>query len=427
MPATTLASSARPSGAAATRAFTTSSSRLTSSSSEEVGGASSAARPALTTFSSEENELRAMVAAFARTAIQPKVAHMDEVGKMDPILLQQMFNQGLMGIETPLEYEGGGMTFVQACIVIEELAKVDPSLSVCCDVQNTLINTAILKYGSAELKKQWLPKLATDTLGSFCLSEAGSGSDAFALKTTATKVGEGEWSINGSKMWITNSGEAGLFLIFANAAPEKGYRGITCFVVPAGAKGLTVGKHENKLGIRASSTCELAFDDLRVTQAQMLGGFGEGYKIAIGALNEGRIGIGAQMLGLAQGAWDAAMPYVHQRKQFGQRIADFQMVQASMAECAMEIECARLMVYNAARLKESGQPFIHQAAMAKLKASLVAEKVASQAIEWMGGLGFIKDYPLEKFYRDAKIGSIYEGTTNLQKITIAKAISKEFN
>jgi short/branched chain acyl-CoA dehydrogenase len=368
-----------------------------------------------------------MVSSFAQATIAPKVAKMDEDGALDPLLLQQLFNQGLMGIETPLEYEGGGMTFTQSCIVIEELAKVDPAISVIVDIQNTLINTSIMKYGSEHLKKKWLPRLATDTLASFCLSEAGSGSDAFAMKSTATQVAPGEWSINGTKMWISNAKEAGLFMIFVNAAPEKGYKGITCFLVPAGTKGLTVGKKENKLGIRASSTCELSFDDLRVKEDQILGKFGEGYKIAIGSLNEGRIGIGAQMLGLAQGAFDSAMPYLHQRKQFGQALAEFQMIQASMAQCAMEIECARLLVYNAARLKESNQPFIQQAAMAKLKSSLVAEKVASQAVEWMGGLGFTKDYPLEKYYRDAKIGSIYEGTTNLQQVTIAKLISKQYS
>jgi alkylation response protein AidB-like acyl-CoA dehydrogenase len=314
-----------------------------------------------------------------------------------------------MGVEVPVEYGGGGMSFVQSCLVIEELAKVDPAISVIVDIQNTLINTSLMKYGSEELKRKWLPRLATDTLASFCLSEAGSGSDAFALKTRAEPQADGEsYLINGTKMWISNANEAGLFLIFANVDPSKGYKGITAFLVPAGTPGLTVGKKENKLGIRASSTCELSFDNLRVTKDQILGKEGEGYKIAIQSLNEGRIGIGAQMVGLAQGAFDAPMSYIHSRKQFGATLASFQGMQFSMARMATEIECARLMVYNAARLKMEGKPFVQQAAMAKLKASLVAEQVASQAVEWMGGLGFTKDCISEKFFRDSKIGSIYE-------------------
>jgi len=386
-----------------------------------------APRPALTSFSEDEEQLRATVAQFAREVIGPRVSQMDEDGRLDPMLLQQLFNQGLMGIETPAEYEGGGMSFVDSCIVIEELAKVDPAISVIVDIQNTLINTSIMKYGSDALKKKWLPRLATDTLGSFCLSEAGSGSDAFAMKTTATKQADGEhFLINGTKMWISNANEAGLFLIFANANPAAGYKGITAFLVPAGTPGLTVGKKENKLGIRASSTCELSFDNLKVHKDQILGKEGEGYKIAIGSLNEGRIGIGAQMLGLAQGAFEAPMNHIHTRKQFGATLASFQGVQFSVARMATEIEAARLMVYNAARLKMEGRPFIQQAAMAKLKASLVAEEVASEAVEWMGGLGFTKDYPSEKFFRDSKIGSIYEGATNLQLQTIAKHISKQY-
>lgn len=351
---------------------------------------------------------------------------MDEEGALDPAILKHLFEQGLMGVETPTEFGGSGLSFTQSCIVIEELAKIDPAISVIVDIQNTLLNTSLSKYGSAALKEQWLPRLATDTLGSFCLSESGAGSDAFAMKTRAELQPDGSYKINGSKQWISNAKEAGVFFIFANIDPSKGYRGITCFIVEKGAPGLTVGKAENKLGIRASSTCELSFDDLVVQPSQILGKVGEGYKIAIGSLNEGRIGIGAQMVGLAQGAFDSAMPYIHQRKQFGEVIAKFQGMQFSMASCATEIECARLMVYNAARLKESGKPFIQEAAMAKLKASLVAERVASQAVEWLGGVGFTKEFPAEKFFRDSKIGSIYEGTTNLQLQTIARHISAKY-
>ena len=379
-----------------------------------------AIRPALTSFSDEETMLRETVAQFAREVIGPRVAHMDEQGQLDPMILQQLFNQGLMGVETPLEYGGGGMSFTQSCIVIEELAKVDPAISVIVDIQNTLINTSIMKYGSEALKNQWLPRLATDTLGSFCLSESGSGSDAFAMATRAEKQADGSFVINGSKMWISNAKEAGLFLIFANADPSKGYKGITAFLVPAGTPGLTVGKKENKLGIRASSTCELSFDGLRVPASSVLGKEGEGYKIAIGSLNEGRIGIGAQMVGLAAGAFEAPMEYIHSRKQFGTVIASYQGMQFSVAQMATEIECARLMVYNAARLKEQGLPFVQQAAMAKLKASQVAERVASQAVEWMGGIGFTKDCPSEKFYRDAKIGE--EETTRVERACRVESI-----
>lgn len=382
------------------RTFTASRAALSASADDSP----STIRPALTSFSDEETMLRDTVAQFAREVIGPRVASMDDHGRLDPMILQQLFNQGLMGVETPLEYGGGGMSFTQSCIVIEELAKVDPAISVIVDIQNTLINTSILKYGSEALKKQWLPRLATDTLGSFCLSESGSGSDAFAMSTRAEKQADGSFVLNGSKMWISNAKEAGLFLIFANADPSKGYKGITAFLVPAGTPGLTVGKSENKLGIRASSTCELSFENLRVPAASILGKEGEGYKIAIGSLNEGRIGIGAQMVGLAAGAFEAPMDYIHSRKQFGAVIASYQGMQFSVAQMATEIECARLMVYNAARLKEQGLPFIQEAAMAKLKASQVAERVASQAVEWMGGIGFTKDCPSEKFYRDAKIG-----------------------
>jgi len=386
----------------------------------------SSIRPPLTLLSSEEEMLRSTVSAFARDVIQPKVAEMDQKGMLDPAILSQLFSQGLMGVETPSEYGGAGLSFMQSCLVIEELAKIDPAISVIVDIQNTLLNTSLMKYGTPEQKSQWLPRLATDTLGSFCLSESGSGSDAFAMKTTATLQKDGTYKINGTKQWISNAREAGFFLVFANADPSKGYKGITAFLVARDTPGLNIGKKEDKMGIRASSTCELSFDDMVVSPDSILGGVGNGYKIAIGSLNEGRIGIGAQMVGLAQGAFDAAMPYIHARKQFGQTISSFQGVQFSVASMATEIEAARLMVYNAARLKEAGQPFLQQAAMAKLKASQVAERVASQAIEWMGGVGFTKEFPNEKFYRDAKIGTIYEGTSNLQMQTIAKNISKQY-
>jgi len=381
-------------------------------------------RPALTTYSEDEQMLIDNVAAFGREVLAPKVMEMDATSKLDPEVLKQLFANGLMGIEIPAEYGGAGMTFTQSCLAIEEIAKVDPAVAVCVDIQNTLNNTIIRKYGSEELKKTWLPKLATDTLASFCLSEAGSGSDAFAMKTTATKKGD-NYVINGTKMWISNSAEAGVFVVFANADPKKGYKGITAFVVPRDTKGLVIGKKEDKLGIRASSTCEVTFNDVEVPATNVLGSVGIGYKIAIESLNEGRIGIAAQMLGLAQGAFNNALPYIHQRKQFGQPLANFQGMQFQYADAATSIESARLLVLNAARLKDSGQPFMKQAAMAKLVASRVAEDVASNAIEWMGGNGFVRGFA-EKMLRDSKIGSIYEGTSNLQLQTIAKAIQKDF-
>eukprot|EP00004_Rigifila_ramosa_P017358 TRINITY_DN4214_c0_g1_i1.p1 TRINITY_DN4214_c0_g1~~TRINITY_DN4214_c0_g1_i1.p1 ORF type:complete len:415 (-),score=109.62 TRINITY_DN4214_c0_g1_i1:12-1070(-) len=349
---------------------------------------------------------------------------MDESGVLDPTILKQCFEQGLMGVEIPTKYGGNGMTLASACIVIEELAKVDPAVSVVVDVQNTLVNKSFVKWGTEQHREKYLPRLCSDTLASFCLSEAGSGSDAFALKTTAEKKGD-YYVINGSKMWITNANEAGIYLVMANVDPSKGYRGITTFIVERDTPGFKVGKKEDKLGIRASSTCELTFTDVKVPAANVLGEVGKGYRYAIELLNEGRIGIGAQMLGLAEGAMAVTIPYLQQRKQFGQSVALFQGLEFQYAQAATDIMAARLMVYNAARLHDSKLPFIKEAAMAKLFASQVAGRVSSQCVEWLGGVGFTKDFPAEKFYRDSKIGVIYEGTTNIQLRTIAEFVRKE--
>jgi alkylation response protein AidB-like acyl-CoA dehydrogenase len=311
-----------------------------------------------------------------------------------------------------------------ACLAIEELARIDPSISVCIDVNNTLVINAFLNYGNEAQKNHYLPRLCQDTVGAYCLSEAGSGSDAFALQTKAEDQGD-HWLLNGRKLWITNANEAGIFIVFANVDPGKGYKGITAFIIEKGYPGFSVGKKEDKLGIRASSTCELLFDNCRVPQENVLGETGKGYKIAIETLNEGRIGIGAQMLGLARGAYECALAYTKERKQFGQAISEFQGVQFQLAEMATQIEAARLMVYNAARLKDAGQPFIKQAAMAKLYASIVAERISSEAVNLYGGYGYVKDYPVEKYFRDCKIGQIYEGTSNMQKQTIAKMLLAE--
>lgn len=369
--------------------------------------------------------LRDSVRKFARETIAPRVRSMDARASMDKEVIDGLFANGFMGIEIPTEFGGAGMSFTGACLAVEELARVDAAVAVCCDVQNTLFNNAIAFWGSEELKARVFPRLAKDTIGSFGLSEAGSGSDAFALKTRAEKKGD-YYVINGSKMWITNAGEAGLFLIMANVDPSKGYKGITCFLAERDMPGLHIGKKEDKLGIRASSTCPLTFEDLKIPASNVVGEVGKGYKIAIEILNEGRIGIGAQMLGIAQGAFDAAMPYVFQRKQFGQAIGDFQGMQHQYAQAAVEIEAARVMVYNAARRKEAKLPFVKEAAMVKLYTSQVAERVASKALEWMGGVGFTKDLPSEKFYRDVKIGAIYEGTSNIQLNTIAKLVATEY-
>jgi len=386
-----------------------------------VAETSSLPPPPLTALSEEERMFQDAVRRFARERIGPYVREMDAAAVFRKDLLREMFELGLMGIEIPGEYGGQGGSFFQAVLAVEALAAVDPSAAVIVDVQNTIANNVIIRWGTDEQKQRYLPKLATGMVASFALSEAGSGSDAFALATRAVERG-GEYFITGRKLWITNAGEAGLFLLFANANPAAGHRGITCFLVEREFPGFQVGKKEDKLGIRASSTCELILDDCPVPAANVLGELGKGYKIAIETLNEGRIAIGAQMTGLAQGALDHAIAYAKQRLQFGKAIAEFQGVQFELAQMATEVEAARLLVYNAARLRDSGHPYVTEAAMAKYFASQVAEDTASRAVEIFGGVGFTKDYPVEKLYRDAKIGRIYEGTTNIQKLTIAKQI-----
>lgn len=382
------------------------------------------AAPALTMLSEEEKLFAASVREFAGAEIKPYVREMDAAGKMRPEIIQRAFELGLMGIEVPEEYGGSGGSFFMACLAIEELARVDPSVSVCVDVNNTLVNNAFLNWGNEAQRKKYLPRLTGDTLGAYALSEAASGSDAFALQTRAADNGD-HYLLNGRKLWITNGLEAGIFVLFATLDPAKGYKGITAFIVEKDFPGFSVGHKEDKLGIRASSTVELILEDCRVPKENVLGEVGKGYKIAIETLNEGRIGIGAQMIGLAQGAFEAGLAYTKERKQFGHAIADFQGVQFQIAELAVELEAARLMVYNAARLKDAGQPFIKQAAMAKLYSSVAAEKIASKSLELYGGYGYVKDYPVEKFFRDCKIGQIYEGTSNMQKQTIAKMLLSE--
>ncbi|MFW6347731.1 MAG: acyl-CoA dehydrogenase [Cyclonatronaceae bacterium] len=375
----------------------------------------------LTQFSEDEEMLREAAADFAQSAVGPLVHKMDQEAKLDPELIKQFFELGLMGIEIPEEYDGGGGSFFMSVLAIEEIAKVDASTSVFMDVQNTLVNNAFLNFGSDFLKKKYLPRLATDTVGAYALSEASSGSDAFSLKTKAEKVGD-EYILNGNKLWITNGNEADIFLVFATINAEDGYKGITGFVVERGFEGFSIGKKEDKLGIRASSTTELIFEDCRVPAENVIGEAGKGYKIAIETLNEGRIGIGAQMIGIAQGAFNAALAYSKERKQFGKPISAFQGLQFQLSKMAIDIETARLLVYNAARLKEAGQPFLKEAAMCKYYASEVAERVSSLAVEVFGGYGFVKEYPVEKFFRDSKIGKIYEGTSNMQLQTIAKLL-----
>ncbi len=382
--------------------------------------------PALTTLSQEEQMFRDAVLDFARKRVAPHVAAMDHDGALRPDLLPELFDLGVMGIEVPEEFGGAGSSFFNAILAVEALAMVDPSVSVLIDVQNTLVANAILRWATAEQKGRYLPRLTREWVGSYALSEPASGSDAFALQCRATR-GDGGWILNGQKLWITNANEAGLFIVFATVDPALGYKGITAFLIERTAAGFSVGKKEDKLGIRASSTCALILEDCFVPDANILGEVGKGYRIAIETLNEGRIGIGAQMLGTAQGAFDYAMRYMLERKQFGQAIANFQGLQFQYARCAVEIESARLMVYNAARLKDAGQPFIREAAMAKLHASEVAERVASLAVEFLGGVGFTKEYPVEKFFRDAKIGKIYEGTSNMQLQTIAKMLQAAYD
>ena len=375
--------------------------------------------PPLTLLSEDEQLFRATVRQFAQENIAPLVRTMDEQQHFSPELIPQLFNLGLMGIEIPIEYGGSGGTFFEAILAVEEISAVDPSVGVLIDVQNTLCINALLRWATPEQKQAYLPRLATDTVGAYALSEAGSGSDAFALQMRAEKRGDC-YLLNGQKLWITNAREAGLFIVFATLDPAAGYKGITAFLVDKRTPGFSIGKKEDKLGIRASSTCEIILEDCKVPAANVLGDPGKGYKIAIETLNEGRIGIGAQMLGLAQGAWFHAARYAFERKQFGKAIGEFQAVQFSLAEMATEIEATRLMVYNCARLKDNGLGFLKEAAMCKYFSSQVAERVASQAVEVFGGYGFVKDYPVEKYYRDAKIGKIYEGTSNMQLATIAK-------
>jgi len=375
----------------------------------------------LTSMSEDEEMFRASVREFAEGELRPRVEEMDEKGKLDPTLIRQCFDLGLMGIETPEEYGGAGANFFTAIIGVEELSRVDPSVGVLVDVQNTLVNNAIIRWGNAEQKKKYLAQLASEKVGAYALSEAGSGSDAFALATRAIEDGD-NYILNGRKLWITNGLEAEIFIVFANANPEAGYRGITAFIVEKGFDGFSVGKKENKLGIRASSTTELILEDCRVPKENVLGEVGRGYKVSIETLNEGRIGIGAQMVGLARGALEAALRYTSEREQFGKAINEFQGVQFQLAEMATELEAARLMVYNAARMKDARKPFVKEAAMAKLYSSRAAERISSKAIELYGGYGFVKDYPVEKLWRDSKIGAIYEGTSNMQLQTIAKLI-----
>lgn len=379
------------------------------------------ARPPLTLLSEEEQMFRDMVRQFAEETITPRVAAMDRDAELDPELISKLFELGLMGIEMPEDWGGAGASFFTSVVAVEELSRVDPSVGVFVDVQNTLVNNAIGRYGSDELRAEYLPRLATELVGCYALSEAGSGSDAFALRTRAVRDGD-DWRLTGRKLWITNGGEAGLCVIFANADPDAGYHGITAFLVEPGFDGFTTGKKEDKLGIRASSTVELILDDCRVPARNVLGQVGNGYKIAIETLNEGRIGIGAQMVGLAQGALDQTLAYVRSREQFDRSVAEFQGVQFQLAQMRTKLEAARLMVYNAARLKDAGEPFIVEAAMAKLFASEAAQEIASSSIDLHGGYGFTREYPIEKLYRDAKIGTIYEGTSNMQMQTIAKYI-----
>ena len=378
-------------------------------------------QPALTSLTDDEQLFRNSVYEFADRDIRPLVRKMDDEAKIPRDLIDRLFELGVMGIEIPDEFGGGGATFFHSVLAVEALSRVDPSVGVLADVHNTLVINALLRWGNEQQNRTILPRLAQKAVGAYALSEAGSGSDAFALVTRGAARGS-DYVLNGRKLWITNGNEADLFIVFANVNPDAGYRGITAFLIERGAPGFTIGKKEDKLGIRASSTCELIFEDCAVAADCVLGDVGKGYKVAIETLNEGRIGIGAQMLGLAQGALDHTVTYTKERKQFGNTIASFQGVQFQLARAATEIEAARLLVYNAARLRDAGQPFLQEAAMCKLFASEVAERVASLAVNLFGANGFVKDYPVEKLFRDAKIGQIYEGTSNLQLQTIAKRL-----
>jgi len=387
----------------------------------QATGQFAATPPPLTALSDDEKMFQSTVRKFARERIRPYVREMDEAAVFRKDIIQQFFEMGLMGIEVPEEYGGQGGTFFQAILAVEELSAVDPSAGVIVDVQNTICNNSLLRWATAEQKAKYLPRLAENMVASYALSEAGSGSDAFAMATRAEDKGD-HFLLNGRKLWITNAGEAGFFLLFANANPEAGYKGVTAFLIERDFPGFQVGKKEDKIGLRASSTCELILDNCRVPRENVMGQVGQGYKIAIETLNEGRIAIGAQMIGLARGALDHAIAYAKERKQFGKSIADFQAVQFDLSKMAIEVETARLLVYNAARLRDAGLPFLAEAAMAKYWSSEIAERVASKAIEVHGGVGITKDYPVEKLYRDAKIGRIYEGTSNIQLLTIAKKL-----
>jgi alkylation response protein AidB-like acyl-CoA dehydrogenase len=383
----------------------------------------SAAHGPLSVLSEEENAFRDAVAEFAEQEVRPRVQAMERAARIDPTLIPALFDLGLMGIEVPEKYGGAGGSLMMVTLAVEEISRVDASAAIMVDVQNTLVTYPISRYGTDAQREKYLPQLASKTIGAYALSEPGSGSDAFGLATRAEKH-EGGWALTGRKLWITSGAEAGIFVVFVTANPAAGYKGITAFIVERDTPGFTVGKKEDKLGIRASSTTELLFDGCVVPAANVLGEVGQGYKIAIETLNVGRIGIGAQMIGIARGALEATLAYVKERKQFATRLADFQGIQFQLAQAATELEAARLLVYNATRIKDSGQPFTREAAMAKLFASQVCERVTSLCVELHGGYGYTKDYPVEKFYRDAKIGTIYEGTSNMQLQTIAKLLLK---
>lgn len=387
-------------------------------------GETAATAPALTVLSEDEKLFREMVRDFAENEVAPLVSKMDREARIEPAILDKLFELGLMGIEIPESYGGAGASFFMAALAVEELSRVDASIGVCVDVQNTLVNNALMRWATDDQKKRYLPRLAENTVGAYALSEPDSGSDAFALSCRAVDDGE-NYRLTGTKLWTTNGAESGIFIVFATIDPGAGYKGITAFLVERDFQGFTVGKKEDKLGIRASSTCELILKDCAVPKANVLGEPGKGYKIAIETLNEGRIGIGAQMIGIAAGALEHAMGYTKERKAFGKPIAEFQGVQFQLAQCATELEASRLLVYNASRLRDAGRPFLVEAAMAKLFSSQVAERVTSQAIEHYGGYGYTKDFPVEKYWRDAKIGAIYEGTSNLQLQTIAKYLLKD--
>jgi len=381
----------------------------------------------ITKFTEDEVMVRDAARMWANQELKPLVRVMDDECKTRPEVIQGLFDHGFMGMEIPEEYGGSGMNFTSACLVVEELSRVDPSVSILVDIHNTLTNNAVRFWGSEQLQEKWLPRLASDCVSSFALSEAGAGTDAFAMKTTATPSADGSYYIQGEKLWISNSKEAGVFLVFANANPSLKHRGITAFMVDANTKGVVVGKPEKKLGLRASSTCPVVFNDVKVDAADILGEVGLGYKYCINILNEGRIGIACQQIGIAKGCMDIAMPYLNERTQFGTKLADFQGMEHQYAQVATEIHAAEVMAYNACRMKENGIPFVKEASMVKLFASQVAEKAASKSIEWLGGVGFTQEILAEKFFRDCKVGSIYEGTSNIQLQTIAKRIKEEYH